>query len=417
MALLAAACNQGPNRPPALGEAYIGPATLKLRADIPLESGITATVKHGERVDIVRRRRRFYCVRTASGAEGWTDDRQLLTAADMEDLHALSVKADKMPVQGEATTFGPLHVHTLPSRQAPSFTTIQPKEKVDVLADVVVPRIDLPERPILPPPPKRAPRSVHRRAREPKYALPPPPAPPGPPSDWLELSKTDLPQPEQEPEAAPPPKPVPTDYWSLVRLSTGPAGWVLTRPLFMSIPDQVAQYAEGRRIVSYFPLATVQDEDQAKHVWLWTTVGGGSHPYDFDSFRVFIWNLRHHRYETAFIARNVQGYAPVLVHEVNYSPSGSGMGAAGKYPGFSICFDSKDGQLYRREYALIGNIVRLAGEQPCQAQPPVFEFAKSGAAPTVTGPTPAPSAAHEAESFTQHVKDRLRGLTHRWFGR
>ena len=73
----------------------------------------------------------------------------------------------------------------------------------------------------------------------------------------------------------------------------------------MAIPDDVAQYAEGHRITSYFALSDVRDGDAVKHNWLWTTIASGDHPYDFDSFRVFTWSLRRHRYETAYIQRNV----------------------------------------------------------------------------------------------------------------
>ena len=139
----------------------------------------------------------------------------------------------------------------------------------------------------------------------------------------------------------------------------------------MAIPDDVAQYAEGKRIVSYFSLGEVQDEDQKKHNWLWTTIGEGVYPYDFDSFRVFIWSLRRHRYETAYIDRNLHGYAPVLLKDVELSATkGSSGAAAAKYPGFSICVEKKDGQRYRREYAFVTNVVRFAGEQPCDAAPP-----------------------------------------------
>ena len=62
-----------------------------------------------------------------------------------------------------------------------------------------------------------------------------------------------------------------TDGWSLIRTPAGQAGWVLTRLVSMAIPDEVAQYAEGKRIVSYFPLGTVQDDDKKKNIWLWTT--------------------------------------------------------------------------------------------------------------------------------------------------
>ena len=98
--------------------------------------------------------------------------------------------------------------------------------------------------------------------------------------------------------------------WSLVRTKDKRAGWVVTRNLVMAIPDEVAQYSEGARITSYFALADVQDGDQIKHHWLWTTSRDTGRPYDFDSFRIFTYVLRKHRYETAYIERRVEGFYP-----------------------------------------------------------------------------------------------------------
>jgi hypothetical protein len=133
----------------------------------------------------------------------------------------------------------------------------------------------------------------------------------------------------------------------------------------MAIPDDVAQYAEGKRIFSYFSLGTVQDGDEKKNIWLWTTTLEGQRSWDFDSFRVFIWNLRRHRYETAYIERAIHGYAPVLLRDVDYTLNKE----AAKYPGFSICMDNREGQRVRRQFALLGNIVRYAGEQACETTP------------------------------------------------
>ncbi len=395
LALVAAGCRNAPPRAPSIGAAYVGPATLKIRSEIPLQSPAVATVRHGDRLEILQRRRRFFRVRTPGGAEGWTDERQLLAADDMAYLKDLAQRAAKMPVQGQGATYSDLNVHTQPARQSPSFIQIKEKEKVDVLVHVSMPRTEMARKPLLPPPPKKqkaAPKKT--TSKPPKYPPPPMPAPPPPPKDWLELSKTDLPDDSAPAEDEVDEKPAPSDDWSLVRTASGQSGWVLTRRLVMAIPDEVAQYAEGRRIVSYFSLGKIQDDDRKKDIWLWTTVTDGQHPYDFESFRVFIWSLRRHRYETAHIERNLKGYSPVLLKDVDFS--------TGKYPGFSVCMEKKDGQRYRREYALLTNVVRFAGEYPCETAPPLIE--------TLKAPTPAPIPTSEpppAESFAERIKKRL----------
>jgi hypothetical protein len=120
--------------------------------------------------------------------------------------------------------------------------------------------------------------------------------------------------------------------------------------LVMAIPDEVAQYAEGARITSYFPLAEVNDEGQIKHHWLWTTRRNDAVPYHFDSFRVFTYVLKRHRYETAYIERNIEGYYPVEV-------------TAGSLPKFSLVLRGADGQLYKKTWVLEGYMTRKVGEE------------------------------------------------------
>jgi SH3-like domain-containing protein len=401
LALLLAGCHTGPPRAPAIGQAYVGPAVLNLRSDIPLESKVAGTVKHGDRLEILQRRRKFLRVRAPSGVEGWTDERQLLAAADMDALKDLSTRAAKLPSQGVASTYGDLRVHTTPSVQAPSFLVIKNGEKFDVLAHLVVPRIDLPRTALLPPVPKKAKVLPKKKEAKGKYPLPPMPKPPPPPADWLDLSKTDLAKEEPEPEPEPGPKAVPSDNWSLVRVAGGQSGWVLTRRLSMAIPDEVAQYAEGHRIVSYFAVGSIMDDGEKKNTWLWTTISGGGQPYDFDSFRVFVWSLRKHRYETAYVQRNLEGYEPVLVKEVEFGGKAKAA-AAGKYPGFSICLVNRDGQRVRQEFAVFSNVVRFAGEQPCQIPPPLLtRNAPSPLAEASQAPPP------KKESWIDRVKKRL----------
>jgi hypothetical protein len=399
--VMACGCRNQPRRAPAIAEAYVGPALLKIRSDIPLESATVATAKHGERLEIVQRRRKFLRVRTASGAEGWTDERQLLGASDMAELKDLAARAAKLPSQGVATTYRDLNVHTQPVAGSPSFLRIKEGEKFDVLAQLITERTDVPRKPLIPPAEKKKAPVAKKPKKEPRVPALPMPPPPSPPANWLELSKTDLD--EDDPPAPPEAKPVPSDYWSLVRVPSGQSGWVLTRLVSMAIPDEVAQYAEGRRIVSYLPLGYIEDEEKKKPIWLWATIRGRQ-PYDFDSFRVFMWSLRRHRYETAYIDRSVRGYLPVLLNSVDYA---AGKGATAKYPGFSVCLEKDDGQRVRREYALLGNVVRYAGERPCEVPPPMYVAKVAGG--TAVAAAEAPTAA--AESFSQRIRQRVKG----WF--
>jgi hypothetical protein len=389
-ALALSACRGSQPRAPAIGEAYAGPATLGLRRDIPLQSPVVATVKHGDRLEIVQHRRRFMKVRAPNGAEGWIEDHLLLSSEEIAALKEVERRALTLPSQGVASTYDLLNVHTEPNRLSPSFLQVKEGEKVDVVAHVSAPRTPPERKPLILPKPRAL--SARKRA-EPKYPLPPLPAAPPPPSNWKELSKTppEVQQAIAESHAANAP---PKEDWSLVRNVRGESGWVLSRRLYMAIPDDVAQYAEGHRITSYFALSDVRDGDAVKHNWLWTTIGSGERPYDFDSFRVFTWSLRRHRYETAYIQRNVAGYFPVFAR-----PSG-----------FSVCLAGDAGARMRRSYSFIVTTVRFTGEQPCEAPGAILpgpEVAGAGA------PAQAPGVLAGNPSFYA----RLKAAVKKWFSR
>jgi hypothetical protein len=294
-----------------------------------------------------------------------------------------------MPSQGLSASYQALNIHTEPSRFSPSFVQVKAGEKFDVLSHEAAPRKAPPRKPLVAPAPKIA--TLKKPAKAPKIPSPAAPPPPKPPEDWLALSKTNLP-PEEEKEIK---EAEPMDDWSLVRTASGHSGWVLTRLLFMAIPDEVAQYAEGRRITSYFQLGEIHDGGEVKKIWLWTTIEQSLQPYDFDSYRVFVWSVRHHRYETAYIQRRVTGYFPVLAER----------------SGFSVCVNAAGGRRVRRVYSLNGVAVRPAGEKPCEAQ--AIEKLPADAHAMLVAREQGP----ESPSFFTRVKDRWRSMRKRWFNR
>jgi len=324
----------------------------------------------------------------------------------MEALRALTAHAAKLPSQGVATAYAPLNIHTQPVLSSPSFLQLKENEKFDVLQSIVLPRSDAPRKPLLPPAPKKPKALPKKEARKASGVPPPPmPKPPAPPPDWLELSKTDRDEAAAAAEQIPPQKLAPRiDGWSLIRAPGGQSGWVLTRLVSMAIPDEVAQYAEGKRIVSYFPLGEIRDGDEKKNIWLWTTTGDSKQPWDFDSFRVFSWSLRRHRYETGYIERNLKGYSPVLLKQVELT-SRTGVS---QYPGFSVCMEKKDGQRVRREYALLGVAIRFAGDRPCEAPSPP---------PTVQNPSPLPVSEAPQQQPKPGLVERLKNRWHALTGK
>jgi hypothetical protein len=263
----------------------------------------------------------------------------------MQRLKALAKETAGLPSQGIGTTFSDLNVHTEPSRQSPSFLQVKEHEKVEVIAHRVIPRVAPPKRELVPPRPK-----VERKPKKEKTGLLVPlvvPPAPEPPQDWRDLSQAhDLPAEATAVEAPP----VVTDDWTLIRTKSGQSGWVVTGGLYLAIPDEVAQYAEGKRITSYFSLGKIQDGDEKKDIWLWTTSERLGEDHDFDGYRVFVWSLRHHRYETAYIQRRERGFFPVIA----------------KTGEFSVCLEADDGSRVRKQYVMMGNLVRPAGERPCE---------------------------------------------------
>lgn len=320
--LLLTGCGSGRGIPEGAEVAFVAPHRLELLAELKPEAEVIANLQHGDRVLVIDRLRRFAKIRTSSDVEGWTDGWMLFNSDEMMRVRQLAARAAALPAQGEAKVYDVLNVHITPNRQSPSLFQINQDDRVDVVSHRVETRTSYE-------PPIRDEMVFPR----PTYRLPP----------------------SVEPSTGA------ADDWSLVRTGDGRTGWALTRMLAMAIPDEVAQYSEGHLITSYFPLGAVTDGGERKQHWLWTTLSTARAPYEFDSFRVFVWSTRRHRYETAYIERNVIGHYPTEVHLPD-EQGGSG-------PQFSLLLRDSEGGLARHTYSFNGQRVRLAATQPWRPPP------------------------------------------------
>lgn len=392
------------SRQPSLGVAYVGPADMYLREDLAAKSASVVEVKHGDRLEILETRRRLVRVRTAAGVEGWVDANLLLSAEQMEELRRMAGGAEKFPSQGAATVFEALNVHTEPSRSAPSFAQIPEGGSAEVLAHRATPRGVSAKSPPLAKAVKAPARPPKKDAKkDAKGAALPPPHAPGPPGDWQQISR---PRSSDLPGFVPPttPPPAPLEDWDLIRTKDGKVGWVLARMLSMAIPDEVAQYAEGQRITAYLAIGEVADGEQVKKNWLWTTAGNSLRLCDFDGIRVFVWSTRRHRYETAYIERNVTGFYPV---ELTAIPGG-------KEKGFSLIAEDKDGTPMKRTYAFSGYHVRVVSKVPV-----VRGAGTSPAAPDTVSTTNAAAAPATGSAWWQPGGwwQKASAGARRWFNR
>ena len=392
-----AGCSTAPDRDPVVGEAYIGPSTLQIREELTARAELIATLKHGEKVDLIGRRRRFYRVRVSSGEEGWVDGRQLLSSADMDHLKRLADRARQSPTQGRASVFDSLNVHTAPNRQAPSFFQINHDGQVDVIAHELAPRVPFETQDFIPVSPVVQILRKARKQKAPPNIEPPPPAPaPAVPSNWLDLSHNPqglIRKKPEPPEPAMPQGVIPQDSWTLVRSKEGRAGWVLTRMLLMAIPDEIAQHAERAVIAAYFNVGQTLDKGESKPVWLWATLSRMGVVEDFDSMRIFVWSTRRHRYETSYVERNLKGWLPIQVR---------------KEGGFAVVMEEKDGRLVERTYTLNNFRARVVSRQPAQLPAP-WAPSTVAAGRNPKAPLPAdPAWQDKAKGLIDNLKGKLK---------
>lgn len=320
---------------------YVSAAETSLRDRVATMYNKVGTVQNGERVEILERQRRFLRVRTAAGQEGWIEERSLVPQDIYDGFAKLAQDNANTPVQARGTTRAELNMHVTPSREGEHLYQLKDGEKVEILrratAEKNPAKLSKPATPV-----KLA--SSQKKSAKPAKA-----AEPVKPTNAEKPSPASTPGSTKPAEEAPPPI---MEDWYLVRSSSGHVGWVLLRMVDLDIPVEVAQYAEGQRIVGYFVLNTVEEEGkpQAQYLVLLNEPKDGL-AWDYNQIRIFTRNRAKHRYETAYRERNLEGYFPVKTgHEV--------FDKEGDLPTFTIRKKNDDGQMVDVTYKMNGPIVR-----------------------------------------------------------
>jgi len=330
---------------------YVSAAETSLRDRVATLYNKVGTVRNGDRVDVLEKQRRFVKVRTDSGQEGWIEERSLVPQDVYEGFQKLVSDNAGTPVQARGTTRAELNMHLTASREGEHLYQLKDGEKVDVLRRATAEKN---------PPKTPKPAAAPEPKAKPKKAGKPAPAQP-PAAATASASLKPAATGAQPAEPAPAPKPIMED-WYLVRDPSGHVGWVLLRMIDLDVPLDIAQYAEGQRIIGYFVLNTVEEEGKqvAQYLVLLNEPKDGI-AWDYNQIRIFTRNRPRHRYETAYREHNLEGYLPVKVGHRDF-------GKEGDLPTFTIRKMNDDGQTVEATYKLNGPIVRrvLTPEEEAQ---------------------------------------------------
>jgi hypothetical protein len=315
-----------------LGEAYVSERSITLWSSVAQVREQLGVLLYGDRVEMLAKRNDNVKVRTAGGVTGWVDGRYLMEPELWQRSEKLLEQAKSMPVQARGRTKVPTNLRAHPGRTEPrvyQFTRGMPVEIVG--------------------------RAV---------------------ADWVQTS--------DEKESASGPEGSKKEDWYLVRgMATRPpgegtvrnsaittttqpgdqtipiAGWVVARFVSMDLPDIVRDGTSSANIrpVAWFELNRVTDAggDHPQYLVAGTRSAEGQ-PCDFTTMRVFTWNSKKSRYETAFIENDFCGALPILV----------GKGSKGE-PEFR--FHVMDGAKEQRVYHMIQTVIRREREEGSAKKP------------------------------------------------
>ena len=272
-----------------LGEAYVSERTLTLLSSVAQVHEQVGVLYYGERVDVLARRNDNVKVRTTNGTIGWVDGRYLMEPELWERSEKLLAQTKSMIVQARGRTKTTTNLRVEPGRTEPRLYQFGRGIEVEVFGRAV--------------------------------------------ADWAQVTDEKELAAENEPQkkedwylvqgvaTRPPGEGVVRN--SAVTTTTQPgdqtipiAGWVVARFISLDLPDPVREgtTAANVRAIAWFELNRVTDAEGEHPQYLVAgTRSAEGAPCDFTTLRVFTWNSKKTRYETAYIENDLCGVLPIQI--------------------------------------------------------------------------------------------------------
>lgn len=288
VSFLLASC--APKPEPALDHATVTARNASLRMRNSSTSRTIQVLDTGDKVDVLERRDNWYRVRLGQDVEGWMEESTIVTNEMKGRIQKLAADSENLEPQNTAMLKQDANLRLEPGRSTSIIRRLDSGTKVEVLDRVTKPR-------------------------------------PG--------SETAH------------------DMWLKVRPAPTEVGWVLASAVDFDIPTDVAPYSEDYVYAAVKKINSVQDSIAGQINWYVVAERKpNSDPtLDFEGIRVFTWNMKKHRYETAFRTKGMRGVYPLQV------------GMEGPNPTFRVYELSEDGTTkIPRDFVMYGVIVRAKRE-------------------------------------------------------
>src|ERR1700731_1045285 len=273
----------------ALGEGYIGERSVTLWSGVAQVREPLDALHYGDHVEIVARHNDNVKVRISSGEVGWIDARSLMETALWQRSAKLVGEAQELPVQARGRTKVATNLRVQPGRTQPRLYQFGRGIPVEIVGRAVVDVAQVSDE-------KESAGDAADSKKE----------------EWLFVRGL-----ATRPPSETNPRTPETSTTTQPGDRTSPvAGWIIGRFVELDLPDTVKAGTASANVrpVAWFELNKVSDVTGAKPQYLVAgSRGPDSQPCDFTNIRVYTWNPKKSRYETAYIENNLCGQMPVRI--------------------------------------------------------------------------------------------------------